>query len=112
MSATRDTEQQHTKFIFSNFYHLYLQRKAAKAAEPASTPLSGMVLRSGRVTEAPVPAEVHVASSHGNASLKKWVNTEAEAGRASIAEQIKTLRDARKRLNFLMQEIDELLKQD
>ena len=112
MSATRDTDQHHTKFIFSNFYHLYLQSKAAKANEPKGAPLSGVVLRSGRVTEAPVPAQVHVASSHGNESLKKWVHSETEAGRASMAEQIKTLRDARKRLNFLMQEIDDLLKND
>jgi hypothetical protein len=110
MSATRDTEQ-NTKFIFSNFYHLYLQSKAAKAGM-ASDPVSGMVLRTRSVTETPIPAQVHVASSHGNESLKKWVNSEVEGGRSSLALQISNLRTARKRLSFLMEEIDDILKRE
>jgi hypothetical protein len=111
MSATRDAEQ-HTKFIFSNFYHLYLQSKAAKAGAPADL-ASGIVLRTRSVTETPAPAQVHVVSSHGNESLKKWVNSsEQKSGRESLASQIHSLRTARKRLNFLMEEIDEILKRD
>jgi hypothetical protein len=110
MSATRDTET-HSKFIFSNFYHLYLQSKAAKAADSADH-LKGAVLRAGRVTEAPVPAQVTVISSHEQESLKKWATHETSESRTSMAEQIKTLRNARKRLNFLMSEIDDILKRD
>jgi hypothetical protein len=110
MSATRDTEQ-NTKFVFSNFYHLYLQSKAAKASLP-SDPAKGIVLRSRSITETPAMAQVHVVSSHGHESLKKWVNTDASQGRASMAAQIQNLRNARKRLNYLMQEIDEILKRD
>jgi hypothetical protein len=111
MSATRDPEQ-HTKFIFSNFYHLYLQSKAAQSVQPKSEALTGMVLRKGSITETPTPAKVHVVSSHASESVKNWVTTETQNGRASLVNQIQTLRDARKRLNFLMQEIDEILKRE
>ena len=110
MSATRDTEQ-NTKFIFSNFYHLYLQSKAAKTGTP-SDPATGIVLRTRSLTETPAPAQVHVVSSHGNESLKKWVNSEVASGRDSLALQIQNLRTARKRLSYLMQEIDEILKRE
>ena len=110
MSASRDTEQ-NTKFIFSNFYHLYLQSKAAKTGT-ASDPATGIVLRTRSHTETPALAQVHVVSSHGNDSLKKWANSEESFGRNALALQIQTLRNTRKRLNYLMEEIDEILKRE
>jgi hypothetical protein len=111
MSATRDTSSQ-TKFVFSNFYHLYLQSKAAKASEDAEHLAKGLVIRASRMTGTPTPAQVQVVSSHHQESIKTWANPEITKGRNSMAEQMNTLRTARKRLNYLMEEIDEILKRE
>ena len=81
MSATRDTTQ-NSKFIFSNFYHLYIQSKAS-------------------------PSDPGAAAVNQNAAPVRGVVLQA---RSSLASQMVNLRTSRKRLNFLLQEIDDLIK--
>jgi hypothetical protein len=112
MSASRDTEQK-MKFVFSNFYHLYLQSKVSAQKKVDSDLAGGIVLRTGMNTETvPEPAQIQVLSQEGQGQLKKWVIGERSLGRKSLSVQVKTLRTAHKRLIYLIEEIDEILKRD
>lgn len=107
MSATRD-HSQNTKFVFSNFYHLYLK---GKHSETVAAPLvKGLVLKTHSVVETPSLAEVRVVSSHQHEELKGWSQNNLKQERKSVAAHLRSLRDSRKRLSFLMQEVDEILK--
>lgn len=102
MSAERDNQQGMT-FIFSNFYQLYRQGKidADSKHEPVA---KGKVLKAHSVTETPVPAEVRVMDSHQTQEWSKWANHK------NVREHLRSLREAKQRLKFLTQELDEMLK--
>jgi len=98
MSATRDTSET-TQIIFSRFHELYRNQKAEA---PRSSPALGLVLKSGCVRSVS-PEEVK--------ALGSWSRAEdIEHGKKSLAARLSELRSTRKRLSFLMTELDELLK--
>ena len=101
MSATKDASQS-TLFIYSNFYHLYLKGKEARL--PKSEQAKGVVLKPGRSEAVPAPAQVRVVAAAETEAFETW------SAKSDLAKQLHTLRQARKRLNYMMQEIDEILK--
>jgi hypothetical protein len=105
MSAAKDSSQP-SFFIYSNFPHLALKGKSI--AQPELT--KGMVLKSARAEALPAPAEVRVVSQAETEAFAGWTSGEAGSARSGVAQQLLTLRQARKRLSFMMQEIDEILK--
>ena len=107
MSAVRDTSQ-NTTFIFSNFYHLY--RKGKLQAQAKNELAKGIVLKSNSVTETPKEALVNVAQTQKTEELSNWSHFEMESAKREVAHHLRTLRESKKRLTYLMQEIDELLK--
>ena len=107
MSAVRDTSQ-NTTFIFSNFYHLY--RKGKLQAQAKNELAKGVVLKSRSVTEMPPDASAKVAHQPQSEDLSHWTHFEMESAKREVAHHLRTLRESKKRLNFLMQEIDDLLK--
>ena len=106
MSAVRD-QSQNTKFIFANFYHLYLQGKLA-AVQP-DAPAKGIVLKTNPTPSMPQLAEVRVVTNPSTEEMKKFAMAR-DAGRKDLSQNLKGLQDARKRLSFLLQEVDEILK--
>jgi hypothetical protein len=107
MSATKDGTQS-TLFIYSNFYQLYLKGKEARL--PKSELTTGMVLKTRASEAAPAPAEVRVVSPAETEAFAEWTSGKSSPGRSDLAQQLQTLRQARKRLTYMMQEIDEILK--
>ncbi len=105
MSAAKDPSH-NSLFIYSNFYHLYLKGKSVAKPEAAK----GMVLKAARAEDLPAPAEVRVVSQAETEAFSGWTSGEAGPARNEIAQQLLTLRQARKRLSYMMQEIDEILK--
>lgn len=106
MSAVRDNSQK-TTFIYSNFYHLY--RKSKLEAQSKKELAKGVVLKSNSFTETPAPAQVTVASPNSE-ELSSWTHFEMESAKREITRHLRVLRESKKRLKFLMQEMDELLK--
>lgn len=107
MSATRD-HSQNTKFVFSNFYHLYLKGKVNESA--ADSLAKGIVLKASNKIEIPTLAEVRVVSSQQFDELKSWSQNNLKQERKNTATHLRNLRDSRKRLSYLMQEVDDILK--
>jgi hypothetical protein len=101
MSATRDSARNAT-FVFSNFYHLY-QKEKSRSGTPSS-PITGIVLAQR--------AEATVVLPTDQESYQSWARNEVKAGKKSLAAELLELRNARKRLSFLIQEMDELLKRE
>ncbi len=100
MSAVRDSAQA-TTFIYTNFYNLY---RKSKMESQASAPVAkGLVLKSHAITQNPSVAEVKVVSPVQMEQLGHWSHS-------SVNSNFRSLRESRKRLNFLMTEIDEILK--
>jgi len=98
MSATRD-QNQATTFLYSNFYDLYRNQKGPKTE---SSVTSGILLKTGSVRS---------VSPEESKALGSWSRAEdLQHGKKSLAQQLSDLRQARKRLSFLMNEMDELLK--
>lgn len=106
MSAIKDPTQ-NTTFIYSNFYQIY--RKGKMQSQQQQELAKGIVLKSHSVIETPAVAEVRVVSSKQTEELSQWAGNASE-GKKDMAAHLRTLRDARKRLNFLMNEMEELLK--
>lgn len=100
MSAVRDSAQA-TTFIYTNFYNLY--RKSKMDAVAKNELASGLILKSHSITENPVMAEVKVVSPQQMEHLSHWSHS-------SVNSSYRALRESRKRLKFLMSEIDEILK--
>ena len=100
MSAVKDSAQA-TTFIYTNFYNLYRQSKMA--SQQKQEVAKGMVLKSHAITQNPSVAEVKVVSQHQLEQLNHWTHS-------SVNSNYRALRESRKRLNFLMTEIDEILK--
>ena len=99
MSAVRDSAQA-TTFIYTNFYNLY---RKSKLQEEAKKELSkGLVLSSHSITQNPTVAEVRVVSPEQMEQISHWSHS-------SINSNFLSLRESRKRLNFLMTEINEIL---
>jgi hypothetical protein len=101
MSATRDSSQNAT-FVFSNFYHLYQKEKSKLRDE--SSPIKGVVLAQ--------KVEATAVSSSDQESYRQWATNEVQAGKKGLASDLLELRNARKKLSFLIQEMDELLKRE
>ena len=98
MSASRD-QSQTAPFIISHFYELYREKNAARNE---GSPASGLVLKSGCVRS---------VSAEESKAIGSWSRAEdIHHGKKSLATQLSELRSARKRLSFLIQEVDELLK--
>ena len=111
MSAERDNQQGMT-FIFSNFYQLYRQGKmdADSKYEPIS---KGKVLKVHSITETPIPAEVRVIESKQADQWSKWAHHQEPSAASKLhgmREHLRSLREAKQRLKFLTQELDEILK--
>ena len=106
MSAVKDS-QQNVTFVYSNFYQIY--RKGKVQVEAQKELAKGVVLKSHSVVETPAVAEVRVVSSQQTEELRQWSTNETES-KKDMAANLRQLRDARKRLNFLMSEMEELLK--
>ena len=100
MSAARD-QAQATTFIYTNFYSLY--RKSKFEAQPTQELAKGLVLKSHSVTQNPSVAEVRLVSAQQMEQLSHWSHS-------NVSSSFRSLRESRKRLNFLMTEIDEILK--
>ena len=100
MSAVRDSAQA-TTFIYTNFYNLYRKSKFEAVANQELA--KGMVLSSHSITANPTVSEVRVVSPEQMEQLSHWSHS-------SINSNFRSLRESRKRLNFLMSEINEILK--
>jgi hypothetical protein len=100
MSAVRDSAQG-TTFIYTNFYNLYRKSKLDAVAKKELA--SGLILKSHSITENPTAAEVKVVSPQQMEQLSHWSHS-------NVNSSYRALRESRKRLNFLMSEIDEILK--
>lgn len=103
MSAVRDNSQ-NTTFIFKNFYHLYRQGKLQE--QKKNELATGVVLKSRSVCETPV-----ISTAPSKEEISAWTHTEVADGKKEVANHLRSLREARKRLQFLMSEIDTILKQ-
>ncbi len=100
MPAVRD-ENMNSTFIYTNFYELYLKSKASKVS--GSEPAKGMILKTRAITENPVSSEKTIFSTEQKEQLHQWTHS-------SLNSNYRTLRNSRKKLKFLMSEIEELLK--
>lgn len=130
MSAHRDQHQGFT-FIYSNFYQLYRHTKAhtqAHAPIPCVQPqktspeLESALIR-GRILKTkahskistkasfdmPIPAEVSVVTQAQTVGLKKWM-TGGTPAQKSVRDDLKALRLASKRIQYLTQELEALNK--
>jgi hypothetical protein len=104
MSAVRDSSQAST-FIYTNFYNLY--RKSKIQAEANKEVVKGLVLKSHSVTEHPAfnptVSEVRVVSPQQMEQLSHWSHSK-------MSTHLRSLNESRKRLKFLMAEVDDILK--
>ena len=98
MSATRDSSQNST-FIYSNLYELYLKEKSREGEATGLT--KGLVLKT---------SEPRAVSKEESEAIQNWASHGSEPGKKNLASHLLELRDARKRLSFLISEMDELLK--
>ena len=101
MSAVKDPNQK-TTFIYSNFYHIYRKGRLTSGA-PSAELTKGVVLN-------PEPVSVRVVSQEEQEGIQSWVSGEVQNGKKALADRLHSLRDASKRLKFLMTEVDEILK--
>ena len=109
MSATKDQNAGLT-FNYSNFYHLYRNGKLQQEQERLA---KGMVLKTHGLTQNPMHAEVRISTVSNTEALTSWSQCKTENHpKNELANSIKSLREARKRLNFLMSELDDLLKRE
>ncbi len=107
MSAIKDPSQ-NTTFIFSNFYHLY--RKGKIASQPKADLVKGVVLKPAVVQNIEKEVEVKVSAPAQSEEIANWSHFEMESAKRQVAHHLRSLRESKRRLSFLMQEIDEILK--
>jgi|GEM_PF-2750354 len=100
MSATRDRSQ-NASFVFTSIYHLYQREKSKQDRETGL--LKAVVLKT---------PEVSAISSEDQESLSSWVRNETRTGRKNLGSHLRELRETRKKLSFMLQELDDLLKRD
>ncbi len=100
MPAMKD-ENMNSTFIYTNFYGLYLKSKLSGMT--SSEPAKAMVLKSRSLTQNPVNPVRTILSSEQQEQLNQWTHS-------SLNSNYRALRDSRKKLKFLMSEIEELLK--
>jgi hypothetical protein len=112
MSATRDKSQKIT-FVFSNFYHLYKKGKdAATSAELPEVPASERVLKAGDANSElarPLAVNHRPAEFIGKRITKPPVLPPSTAI-VSLRENLKSLTDLHSRLRFMLQELEDLVK--
>jgi hypothetical protein len=99
MSAVKD-QNQSTTFIYTNFYNLYRKSKLESLSKEELA--KGLILKSRAHTEAPSIGQARVITTEQQQHLQDWT-------RHSLNSSFRSLRESRKRLQFLMTEIDEIL---
>lgn len=99
MSATRDQSQAPT-FHYQNFYDLY--RKSKMDAFAGEELAKGVLLKSRSHTEMPTAA-VRVISPEQQQSLHHWTHS-------SLRSNVRTLSESRKKLKYLLAEVQEVLE--
>jgi hypothetical protein len=115
MSATRDKSQKIT-FVFSNFYHLYKKGKdAATDAELPSVPSGERVLKAGDAhSELAQPLAVnlreHKPAEFIGKRIPKPPVLPPSTAIVSLRENLKSLTDLHSRLRFMLQELEDLVK--
>ena len=110
MSAERD-QQQGMTFIYSNFYQLYRQGKFDGSKHEVLA--KGKILKVLSHTETPVPAEVHVINSQQTEEWSNWAHQKGSKSGSrfhGMREHLRSLREAKNKLKFLSEELDEILK--
>jgi hypothetical protein len=97
MSASHDPKQPRT-FLYPSFYELYRR----ESGSPGDAPLTGKVLRTN---------DPRWISPSENQQLSDWTHSEYEnSPKKRMAKTLHELRQARKKLNFMIAEMDELIK--
>ena len=114
MSAERDSQRGST-FIYSNLYQIYRQGKLdemkRQALQAHEEPLTkGLVLKTGETAPAMSEAPQELTSENEE-SLKQWMRGNSEHTK-TLSSDLRQLKDARKRLLFLMGELDQLLQRE
>ena len=116
MSATRDKSQKIT-FVFSNFYHLYKKGKdAAMSADLPEVPASERVLKAGDArAELAKPLAVDLREHRPAEFIGKRVPKPPvlppSTAIVSLRENLKQLTDLHSRLRFMLNELEELVKE-
>lgn len=97
MSASRDTKQAASaSFISSNFYEHYKNLAHAK----------GIILKS----EVPSIGQVKIVTPEHQRDLNEWAEHSKEIGKRGISQSLLELRESRKRLMYLVSELNEIVK--
>jgi hypothetical protein len=99
MSAVKDQSQNST-FIYTNFYNLY--RKSQFDSKAKDQPVSGVLLKTLTHTAVPESLSVQVINEEQQVAMKNWTTL-------SLRSNYRTLRESRKKLKFLMSEVEEIL---
>ncbi len=100
MSATRDQSQAPT-FHYTSFFDLYRKSKLESFAREELA--KGVLLKSRSHTEIPASASVRVISPEQQQSLHHWTQSNLRTSYRSLSE-------SRKRLKYLMSEVQEILE--
>ena len=103
MSATKDS-QHGISFIYTNFYDHYKNLSQTK----------GIVLKSSLAPShsAPTPAQVSIVSFEQQQSLDSWVQQSKSTSKQNLAQDLRELRESRKRFAYLLAEIEDMLKRE
>ena len=100
MSASRDHSQS-SAFLYSSFYELYLK---AKYSENLRSGLAkGVVLKK---------TEIKTISREDSESIHEWMVFGNQELQKHTTRHLKAYQESGKRLNFMIQELDELLKRE
>ena len=98
MSAVRDS-QHAVSFVYTNLYEHYKSMNNAR----------GVILKA---KTAPTPATVSVMDSQQQKDLGEWVQKSKDHCRQEMAKTLRELREARKRFNYLLTEVSDLINRD
>ena len=99
MSAVKD-QSQHGTFLYTNFYNLYQKSKLESQSKNELT--TGVLLKSRIHTAMPVSVEARVISEEQQQNLKNWATL-------SMRSNYRTLNESRKKLKYLLNELEEVL---
>jgi hypothetical protein len=99
MSAVKD-QSQHGTFLYTNFYNLYQKSKLDSHAKNELA--TGVLLKSRMHTAMPESVEARVISEEQQQDLKKWTTL-------SMRSNYRTLNESRKKLKYLLNELEEIL---
>ena len=100
MSAVKDQSQQQSTFVYTNFYNLY--QKSKLDSQSKNELATGLLLKSRIHTATPESIEVRVISEEQQQELKNWTTL-------SLRSNYRSLKESRKKLNYLLTELEEIL---